>query len=238
VIDQVRDYEKARGYDAHPIGMTMQHPVPDQRRVNAPLFASRADWISPGFEEPIAEGVASQGPPPGRWLLDPPANDGLKVVLSDTDHYAPFGSEPLWAWRTFLRGHHPVLYDFGIIMGAEPGHVMPGLPPYEAYEPTRFAMGDVVRLAARTELLDMVPAAAISSTGYALASPGREYLILQPDPESHGFEVKLAAGSYTTEWYSIETRKLVAGEELLVRDTDIVAFQAPFVPAVLHLRRR
>ena len=30
----------------------MQFPVPDQTKVNEPLFASRAEWISPGFEEP------------------------------------------------------------------------------------------------------------------------------------------------------------------------------------------
>jgi len=240
VIERVRAYEQARGYDRHPIGMTMQHPVPDQRAVNTPLYASPADWISPGFDEPIREGVASQGPgpPPGRWLLDPPANDGLKVVLSDTDHYAPFGTEPLWAWRTFLRGHHPVLYDLGIIMGAGPGNPAPGLPPYEVYEPTRHAMGDVLRLAQRLDLLELVPADALSSTGYALASPGREYLFLQPEPEGRSFTAKLAAGSYATEWYSVEARKLVAGEDLVVRETDVVAIQAPFVPAVLHLRRR
>jgi hypothetical protein len=239
VIDRVRSHEKARGYDVHPIGMTMQYPVPDQRRVNAPLYASPADWISPGFDEPMdgAEQGQGQGPPPGRWLLDPPPNDGLKLVLSDTDHYSPFMADSLWAWRTFLRGHHPVLYDFGIIMGAEPGHPVPGLPPYEAYEATRHAMGDILRVAQRLDLLEMVPAPALSSTGFALARPGREYLILQPDREARSFTAKLAAGSYATEWYSVEARKLVAGEGLVVRDTDVVTIQAPFVPAVLHLRR-
>jgi hypothetical protein len=238
VIEQVRGHEQARRYDRHPIGMTMQYPVPDQRKVNVPLFASPADWISPGFDEPVDEKAEGQGPPPGRWLLDPPPNDGLKVVLSDTDHYAPFGSEPLWAWRTFLRGHHPVLYDMGIISSAGPGPGVPNLPPYEAYESTRNAMGDVLRLASRVDLLELVPAPALSSTGYVLASPGREYLILQPERESHTFNAKLVAGTYKTEWYAVETRKLVAGEELVVRNTDVVTLQAPFVPAVLHLRRR
>ena len=65
-------------------------------------------------------------PVPGdsRWLLDPPANDGRKVVLSDTDHYSPFESTALWAWKSFLRGHNPILYDLGIIGGAACG---PGL---------------------------------------------------------------------------------------------------------------
>ena len=52
VIDTVKRYEEEMGYQAHPIGMTMQFPVADQTKVNEPLFASRAEWISPGFEEP------------------------------------------------------------------------------------------------------------------------------------------------------------------------------------------
>ena len=59
-------------------------------------------------------------PGDSRWLLDPPANDGRKVVLSDTDHYSPFESTALWAWKSFLRGHNPILYDLGIIGGAAP----------------------------------------------------------------------------------------------------------------------
>ena len=53
VIDTVKGYERGdEGTSAHPIGMTMQFPVPDQTKVNEPLYASRAEWISPGFEEP------------------------------------------------------------------------------------------------------------------------------------------------------------------------------------------
>ena len=51
VIDTVKSYEEQMGYQSHPIGMTMQFPVADQTKVNEPLFASRAEWISPGFEE-------------------------------------------------------------------------------------------------------------------------------------------------------------------------------------------
>ena len=41
-------------------------------------------------------------------------------MLSDTDHYSPFESTALWAWKSFLRGHNPILYDLGIIGGAAP----------------------------------------------------------------------------------------------------------------------
>ena len=101
--------------------MTMQFPVPDQTKVNEPLLASPADWISPGFDDPMDPNADfSAGPPPGRWLLDPPAADGRKVVISDTDHYSPMKADPLWAWKSFLRGHNPILYDLGIIFGVDP----------------------------------------------------------------------------------------------------------------------
>ena len=83
VIDLVKRYEQEMGYDRHPIGMTMQFPVPDQTKVNDPLFDSRAEWISPGYDDeifadgghpmapgvpavPLARGPARRGRPEGR----------------------------------------------------------------------------------------------------------------------------------------------------------------------------
>ena len=123
VIDHVRQYEEEMGYDRHPIGMTMQFPVPEQTKVNDPLFDSRAEWISPGYDDEIfADGghPMAPGSPQSQWLEDPPAADGRKVVISDTDHYAPGRGDALWAWKSFLRGHHPILMDFGIIGGVNP----------------------------------------------------------------------------------------------------------------------
>ena len=34
-----------------------------------------------------------------RWLMDPPANDGAKVMVSDTDHYSPMKADAPWAWK-------------------------------------------------------------------------------------------------------------------------------------------
>src|SRR6266516_38750 len=56
VIDVVKRYERQQGYDRHPIGMTMQFPVPDQTKVNDPLFNGPADWISPGYDDEIFTG--------------------------------------------------------------------------------------------------------------------------------------------------------------------------------------
>ena len=74
------------GYDQHPIGMTMQFPVPDQTKVNDPLFNSPADWISPGFDDEIFRNAAGPALP---LVRRPAGQRRQKVIITDTDHYAP-----------------------------------------------------------------------------------------------------------------------------------------------------
>jgi hypothetical protein len=162
VIDTVKRHEQEQGYDRHPMGMTMQYPVPEQTKVNQPLYDSRAEWISPGYDDEVfAAGGVPQAPgaPPSRWLVDPPAADGGKVIINDTDHYA-LGGDALWAWKSFLRGLHPILMDFGLLGGVDPPDPSAGGPmSYAAFEPARWAMGDTLRLASRMNLLEMQPRA-------------------------------------------------------------------------------
>jgi len=80
------------------------------------------------------------GSPPSRWLDNPPASAGRKVIITDTDHYAPGQGDALWAWKSFLRGHHPILMDFGLIGGVNPPDPSAGTPSYAACEPARYAM--------------------------------------------------------------------------------------------------
>jgi hypothetical protein len=161
VIDVVRRHEAAMGYDRHPIGMTMQFPVPEQTRVNDSLFNSRAEWISPGYDDEVFAGGGhpmAPGSPQSRWLEDPPAADGRRVVISDTDHYAPGRGDALRAWKSFLRGHHPILMDLGLIGGVNPPDPSAGGPmSYAAFEPARYAMGDTLRFAERMNLIEMQP---------------------------------------------------------------------------------
>jgi hypothetical protein len=65
--------------------------------------------------------------------------------------------------------------------------------------PARWAMGDTRRFAQRINLLGMPPREDLGSTGHALANPGQEYLVLQPDQEAGGFTVRLGPGSYAVE---------------------------------------
>jgi hypothetical protein len=237
VIHTVKRYEDEMGYDRHPIGMTMQFPVPDQPRVNEPLFASRAEWISPGFEEP---GWFPGNPdmPVSGWFADPPPADGRKVVIADTDHFAPGGGDALWAWRTFLRGHHPILMDFGIIGGVNPPDPKAGGPmSFETFEPARFAMGDTVRFAERANLIDMAPRRDLASTGFALANPGVEYVVLQPEA-GEDFTVTLEPGTYAVEWFGVKRRETVEGDPVTVEKVGPVRFEprSTTEPSVVYLR--
>jgi hypothetical protein len=226
--------------------MTMQFPVADQTRVNEPLLGSRAEWISPGYDDemftqgrhPMAPGSA-----PSRWFADPPVADGTKVVISDTDHYAPGQGDALWAWKSFLRGHHPILMDFGLIAGLEPAGGSPadtGVPPFQFYEPARWAMGDTRRYAERVDLVRMQPRSDVASTGYALANPGSEYLVLEPHGDGRAFTVDVDAGSYAVEWFDVTTRETAAADPLTIESAGTARFSSPFPPgpAVLYLTSR
>ena len=231
VIDTVKRYEEEMGHDRHPMGMTMQFPVPEQTKVNDPLFTSRAEWISPGYDDEIFAGGGhpmAPGSPQSRWLENPPAADGRKVVITDTDHYAPGRGDALWTWKSFVRGHNPILMDMGLIGGVNPPDPSAGGPiSYAAFEPARYAMGDTLRFAERTNLIEMGPRSDLSSTGYALANPGEEYLVLQPNDTAGPFTVMLEPGRYSAEWFSIDGRETVPGEEMTVERSIDISFNAP-----------
>jgi hypothetical protein len=243
VIAFLKQYEQQQGYTTHPIGMTMQFPVADQRKVNEVLFNSPADWISPGYDDEIfVDGGHPNAPggPASRWFDNPPASDGRKVIITDTDHYAAGKGDALWAWKSFLRGHHPILMDFGLIDGVNPPAPTAGFAPYAAFEPVRYAMGDTRRFAERMHLIEMEPRDELSSTGYLLANPGKEYLVLQPSDTADSFSLTLDAGSYTVEWYSVNSRETAQADTLTVEHSGTTSLSTPFEPAgpaVVYLKQ-
>ena len=231
VINRVKDYEREMRYDPHPIGMTYLYPVDDLTKANEPLWSSPADWVSPGFDDTFAE---------SRWFTDPPANDGSKVVLLDTDHFSPFSSTAVWVWKSLLRGHNPILYDLGILGGGVPPNPSDGNPSFDSLEPARQAMGDARGFAERISLTTMQPHTDLSETRFALADPGNEYLILQPSETGGPFSITLAPGRYAVEWHSLGSRETVYGTTPTVADGNPISVSAPFEvagPVVAHLRR-
>jgi hypothetical protein len=201
VIDVVKRHERDADRTPHPIGMTFQFPVADQSAANDPLWRSPADWISPGFDE-------ADAPSDSRWRHDPPANDGAKVIISDTDHYSPMEADAVWAWKAFLRGHNPILYDLGLFGGFDP------LDP--ALEPARWALGDTARLAAQLDLARTEPHGELAASGFALCRPGHDYAALRPADADGAFWVEVPPGTYDVRWFDVDDRRQLPLERLVV----------------------
>ena len=139
--------------------------------------------------------------------------------------------------EVLLRGHQPILMDFGIIDGVRPADPGAGHFPYESFEPARYAMGDTRRFAERMALVRMQPRGDLSSTGYALADPGREYLVLDPGETAEPVTVTVDAGSYALEWYAVDARATTGAGTVTADRTDTISAGSPVDgPAVLYLR--
>ncbi len=180
VVDQVHAYERSRPKQ-HPVGITGH----GAERL-ASMLDSPADWVSPGRADGYGE--------------DPPAWDGQKVSLLDTDHVWGVGGSPAWVWKSLLRGHNPLFMD------PYDGSVL-GTPGDTQWEPVRRAMGHARRLAEQVNLAGMHPRDDLASTGYCLANPGSEYLVYLP--AGREVTVDVEPGTYRTEWLDPATRAAV-----------------------------
>jgi hypothetical protein len=192
MIQFIKSYEAGKTYQ-HPVGMTAQYP----KGSNVALFSSGADWISPND----ADG----------YQTEPPAADGRKVIINDTDHSFYYLSlqkvgltaQRVWVWKNFTRGNQVLFMD--PYLDPTPWDMTDrnhpsGDTPDPYWDILRSAMGDARLYAERMDLAAMIPQNALSSTGYCLANPGREYLVYQP--EAGTFTVNLQAGDYHYEWFS------------------------------------
>ncbi|NQT74838.1 MAG: hypothetical protein HQ553_19030 [Chloroflexi bacterium] len=214
MIEYVKNYEASKPFQ-HPVGMTFQI----QGGNNATLFDSPADWISPNS---IADMVDYFG--------NPPAADGSKVIIIDTDHLCGIGCGPnayRWVWKSFLRGYNPIYMD--------PWGDMDHFELHDAGdEAIRDNMGYTLTYANKMNLVDMIPRPELSTTGYCLANPGSEYLFYQP--VSGAFTVTLDSGDYYYEWFNPDTGKIVESGDYAAPTGDN-SFLPPFGGhAVLYLK--
>jgi len=239
MIRYIKSYEASKPKQ-HPVGMTFQWSSLGNGS-DAALFDSPADWISP-----------AGALPPYDWATNPPPADGSKVMLSDTDHIG--GQNRVWVWKSFLRGHNPIVMD-------DLGHADP------MREAVRHAMGHTLTYAHRMDLMSMVPRTDLASSTYCLANPGVEYLVYLPS-DSHWMESWLASkrflwrfgplvsrlsrwfmglfrltvtvdltaasGGLSLEWFNPSTGKVVAGGRTMGGASR--SFRAPFRgDAVLYI---
>jgi len=175
MIRFLHDYER-RKRKQHPVGMTFQY----KGGSNQALFDSPADWISPN--------------PEGGYRDEPPAADGGKVILNDTDHLWGIGGNADWVWKTFLRGMHPLFMDpyDGLIIGK----------PFDPqFEPVRRNLGYTLDYARRVNLARMKPAGELASSLYCLADAGREYLVFVPGGGPVTVDLTAARGQLGAEWF-------------------------------------
>jgi len=217
LIRFVKQYQ-AHKPKQHPVGMTV--PYPNGR--NEVVFDSPAHWVSPNHTD--------QQP----YMSDPPAADGSKVIVSDTDHIWGHGGEQAWVFKSFTRGLNVLLMDPWEALKGSDLHSN-NYRDHPTWPPVRRSMGYARALADRMDLASMVPTNQSATTGYCLADPGREYLIYQPD--SGAFQVDLAIGQkpYSVEWLDPTTGTTHAGG--LVDGGARRSFTPPFEgDAVLYLK--
>jgi hypothetical protein len=192
MIQFIKSYEGRKPFQ-HPVGMTAQYP----KGSNATLFSSGADWISPNDSD--------------GYQTDPPAADGRKVVINDTDHSfyylslqkAGLTAQRAWVWKNLTRGNQVLFMD--PYLDPTPWDMTDrnhpsGDTPDPYWDILRSALGDARLYADRMNLAGMTPQNALSSTNYCLANPGYEYLVYQP--VAGAFTVNLQAGAYNFEWFS------------------------------------
>jgi hypothetical protein len=131
-----------------------------------------------------------------------------------------------------LRGHNPILMEN--IFQDSTGRAVPTSTGDAGFMAARAAMGHTRRYADKMNLISMTPRADLASTGYALAHPGSEYLVYQPQPQP--FTVNLVSGTYSYEWFDAVSGAVVTTGAVTVNEGES-SFTAPFAgDAVLYLK--
>ena len=74
----------------------------------------------------------------------------------------------------------------------------------------------------------MEPHGELASTGYVLANPGVEYLIVITAAHAPDLTVDLPAGTYTAQWHDIATRGDQAGQTVVTDGGGRTAIRTPF----------
>lgn len=216
MINFIKNYELGKPKQ-HPVGMTSEYPNGN----NADLYSSPADWISLNGD-----------------VNNPPAADGRKIILADTDHLCGVCGDRQWVWKSFTRGENPIFMDvydgaFDLII-----EQLPSAPlKYEPWVIIRRNLGYALTYANRLNLAAMLPRPDLSSTGYCLANPAAnkaEYLIYLPEGGSVTVDLSDVTEELSVEWLNPENGLVTTG--MTTTGGGNRAFIAPFDgDAVLYI---
>lgn len=214
MVRYIHQVEKS-GPKRHPVGITVPFGVPNKRGLNAELFNSPADWISPNHE-------AGQS---YSYRDNPPPADGRKVVISDSDHlFGNQGKDPTWVWKSFCRGYNLLYMDQWTVERDDRDR-----------RRVRAALGHTRVIADRMDLIAVTPHDDLASTKYCLANPGREYLVYAPHGAAVSVDLSAASGTLAVEWLHPITGRAITGGT--IRGGARSRLTAPFDgDAVLYIR--
>jgi hypothetical protein len=245
VINELRNYESNSYGSAHPVGINYGNNIPDSN-----VYNTNADWVSPSTKLPPA--ATGQCPTvTGNGGAVNRSSGRCKVVINDSDHSYYYTvmladgetGQINWAWENFTLGNGVAFmdpYTFpwpGRNTCIAPANgdcglcVTRGLDP--RWNPIRQAIGDVVAYAQKIDLKHMTPQGSLSTSGYALADHGSQYLVFG---NSNGFTVATEPGIYTFEWFNPSNHRIVETGSLKALNSQ--TFTAPFSgAAVLWLHK-
>jgi uncharacterized protein YjdB len=218
MIQVIRAYEATKPKQ-HPVGITAMWPGGS----DTDLTSSSADWIS------------ASGSVAGTVNL-PATGTGTKVLITDTDHLCGICGDMAWVWKSFAKGHNPILMDgyddAAIGMGA--ADYDPSDPKWEAI---RKSMGYTLSYARRMDLASAIPHGDLvlsETTGYALVKPGSQYLVFVPGGGSVTLNLSAVIGTLNVEWFNPATG--IATQAGTIAGGPLRILTAPFSgPAVLFL---
>ena len=213
LINYIKSYEATKPKQ-HPVGMTVEWPNGDNSR----LYQSSADWISPNGS-----------------LYNPPAANGSKVIISDTDHLCGICGDRVWVWQSFTRGQNPIFMDqYDDSYKLDGGGYDPNNPNDVSL---RANLGYTRAYAERMNLVSMTPRSDLCSSQYCLANPaalGGEYLVYLPSGGNVTVNLTGTPGTVSVEWFRPSNGATTSGGT--VAGGANRSFTAPFSgDAVLYL---
>lgn len=234
LCNYIHDYEITKP-KRHMVGITPE----GGEQASEDLYKTSADWISPsngrGFE----------------YRYNPPAADGRKVELNDTDHLWGHGCEVSWIWKSFTRGMNVLFMDPwepipGDLDWWQDGDVTRNQRYYYAWDLMRRNLGYTRNISLYFDLNKLVPNLSVCTSGFCLANKNEQYVCYFPAGGFEGLDLTGLDGEFHVEWLNPVTGVTVDGGMLSIKPDQRrasvylrAAVRAPFEgPAVLLLYKQ
>ena len=245
MIDFIKAYEKTKPKQ-HPVGMS--HRIdPPSTMFNEDLVDSHADWIEPGNSQQPNDWQYPHANFLEDYFDNPPANDGKKVKVMDTDHLWGHGGNYKWVWKTVMRGHNVLFMDPWQPLGGKLdedkaawifiGGLSRDISDYPDWELVRKNMGYARTMTDTLNLENLVPREDLSNTRYCLTDDSTEFAVYFPEGGRGTIDLRKAIGEFSAQWFfpvlgrSFQLQRLIKGG-------DYKMFDVPFTgDAVLVLKK-